>query len=282
MFTFCLQSFVLDALLACRTVLPACLRTFVATNMEVFAREERYYFVEDIAQEIEHIFFTSAHHKILDAPNSTWAPFLALARKVWVSSYCCHHMTRKIDFWNYCDIALCCVVNYFLYLFLSIIATIRRAVTLGADATYGSQLRIFLDFYTPSLIFGEVEVHGVDLKHRHKIQLLLHILYSNEMAAWVEVEATITKARSIFDVAALSHPFHSINLSCTFYLSRQQLHKTLHAIEGALGCFSLDSHAFSCYAETITLLRHLQRWCDLNSDISFFVAQSNLVACRSF
>ncbi len=37
--------------------------------------------------------------------------------------------------------------------------------------------------------------------------LLLYVLYSDEMTAWIKMESTITETWSILDVTALSHPF---------------------------------------------------------------------------
>ena len=74
-----LQAFVLDAFLAGRTMLPAGLRTLVATNVEILAWEERHYLADDVLQEVEHVFLARTHHDVLNTPNHTWSPLLALA-----------------------------------------------------------------------------------------------------------------------------------------------------------------------------------------------------------
>ena len=63
------QTEFLDAFLAFRALLPACLWTFVATDVEIFAREQRHHFVNHVLQELEHVFLARAHHHILNAPN---------------------------------------------------------------------------------------------------------------------------------------------------------------------------------------------------------------------
>ena len=74
-----LQSFVLDAFLAGRTMLPAGLRTLVATDVEILAWEERHYLADDVFQEVEHVLLTRTHHDVLNTPNHSWSPLLALA-----------------------------------------------------------------------------------------------------------------------------------------------------------------------------------------------------------
>ena len=130
-------------------------------------------------------------------------------------------MTRKVDFRNHGNIALGSIIHYFLNLLLGIETAIKRAIALGTDTAHRSKFRIFLDFDTPALVFRQMEVHGVHLEHRHQVQLLLHILDRNEMAAWIEMESTVAEAWSILDITALCYPFHPIHPGCALYLGRE-------------------------------------------------------------
>ena len=282
MLTVSLQAFCLNALLAGRTILPAGLRTFVTTNVEILAREKRHHFANNILQEVEHIFLARTHHDILNTPYHSRSPLLALARKIRISRDGCHHVARKVDFWNHGNVALSCISYNVLDFLLCIETAIGRAVTLKAIATDRSQLRIFLDFDTPALVLGQVEVHGIHLEHRHQVELLLYILYSNEVTAWIKMESTITETWSILDVTALSHPLDTIHLGSTLYLRRQQLHETLHTIESTLACLSLDDYTLGSNCETIALFCHLEGWRNLNRDIALLATNSYIVAGRSF
>ena len=275
-----LQAFSLDALLAGRTVLPAGLRALVTTDVEIFAREERHYLANDILQEVEHIFLTRTHHDILNTPNHSRSPLLALAGERWISSDCCHHVTRKVDFRNHGDVALGCIIHDVLDFLLCIETAIGRTVTLEAIAADGSQLRIFLDFDTPALVLSEVEVHGVYLEHRHDVELLLHIFYGDEVTAWIEMEATVAEARRILDVTALSHPLHAAHLGSALHLCRQQLHEALHTIEGTLSGLRLDYYALAGNSKAIAFLSHLHGMRNLDRDISLLSAYGYIIASR--
>ncbi len=125
-----------------------------------------------------------------------------------------------------------------------------------------------------------MEVQGVDLEHSHDVQLLLHVLHRDEMAAWVEMETTIAKSRRILDVATLRHPLHAFHLGRTLHLGRQELQETLHAIEGTLARLRLDGDSLGCDAQVVTLLCHLQGWGNLDADVPLLRVGGNLVSCR--
>ena len=92
-------------------------------------------------------------------------------------------MAGEVYLWNDGNIALCSIVNDRLNIFLSIETAVGRTVAFGAQTANRGQFGIFLDFYAPALVLSEVEVHRVYLEHGHQIQLFLHILHRDEMAA---------------------------------------------------------------------------------------------------
>ena len=117
-------------------------------------------------------------------------------------------MSRKVDFGNNCDITFGSISYYFFRLFLGIEATVRFAVvftgvtsddcfcSLGTDFC---QLRIFLDFQTPALVFGNMPVKTVHIVQSHHIDISFHFIYCKEMTAGIEVCTTIAKAGSVID-----------------------------------------------------------------------------------
>ena len=63
----------------------------------------------------------------------------------------------------------------------------------------------------------------VELVHLHDIEILLYSLYSEEITALIQMQATITKARHIIDGHALDLPLHPWSRLVTENLHRQKL-----------------------------------------------------------
>ena len=94
------------------------------------------------------------------------------------------------------------------------------------------------------------------------------------------MKTTITETRSILYVTALSHPFHTRHFGWAFYLGRQQLHKTLHAIKSTLSRLCLDSHTLGRNSQAITFLSHLHRRRDLDGDVRLLCPHVHLITSR--
>ena len=67
--------------------------------------------------------------------------------------------------------------------------------TVGGDGTDGSKTRIFLDFNAPSLVLGEMPVEVVHLVDGHEVEKTFYLFHAEEMAALIEHEAAVGKAR---------------------------------------------------------------------------------------
>ena len=276
-----LKMLVNNTLLTSRAGFPTGFRALVATYMEIFAREERHHFLEDIIQEMEHQFLTRTHHDVLNTPNHSWSPLFSLTGQFWISSNSRHHVSRKIHLRNHRHIALGSIIHDILNLLLCIKTSIDRAIAFLAITADRSQFRIFLDFNTPALIFRQMEMHRIDLERSHQVNLLLHILYSNEMTAWIEMETTITETRIVFDITTLCHPFDSLYQRSTFHFRWQQLQEGLHTIEGSLASLSFDNHSLGSNLKAIALPIHFHRRVDNDRDISLLVAHIDLISSRS-
>ena len=65
---FVLKTFLLDTLLAVWTDLPAILRALIPSDMDIFAREERNDFLEDVLDELKGGLLTGTENVIFDTP----------------------------------------------------------------------------------------------------------------------------------------------------------------------------------------------------------------------
>ena len=94
-------------------------------------------------------------------------------------------MSRKLYLGNDRDETIRRVFNDILHLLLGIEASVLGTLAIDALRADLGQFRILLDLDTPSLVVGQVPMHAVDLEQGQYIQLLLDILYRDEMAAGV-------------------------------------------------------------------------------------------------
>ena len=162
-----LQTFSLDALLAVGTFLPAILRTFVPTNMEVFTREEGYDFVEYILDELKGRLLTSAIDIIFDTPNITYDILTTVgeAGKLRVRGDSTHTVTWHLNLRDDRHKAILSIADDLTDLILRIEATVATAITFDTPSTDLSKAGILLDLNTPALVLCEVPVELIDLEH---------------------------------------------------------------------------------------------------------------------
>ena len=74
-----------------------------------------------------------------------------------------------------------------------------RAVTVGTNLR---QFRVFLDFDAPALVVAEVEMELVHIVHGQHVDVNLHRIQRDEMAAGIEMHATIGKVGVVFYCSA--------------------------------------------------------------------------------
>ena len=221
-----LQTFSLDALLAVRTFLPAILRTFVPTDVEVFAREEGYDFVEYILDELKGRLLTSAIDIIFDTPNITYDILTTIgeAGKLRVRGDSTHTVTWHLDLRDDRHKAILRIADDLADLILRIEATVATAISFDTPSTDLSQAGILLDLNTPALVLGEVPVELIDLKHRDDINVLLHLVYREEVAAYIDHHTAILKGRLIRNTNGRDRPRcrgESPDLNCRLDLCRE-------------------------------------------------------------
>ena len=120
-------------------------------------------------------------------------------------------MPRQVDFGDDVDVALGGVLDEVAKLVLGVETAVAngvvqipimpddRAIAIRANLR---QFWIFLDFDAPTLVFTEVEMELVHVVHGHHIQVNLHRVQRDEVAAGVEVHSAIGEVRKVADSAA--------------------------------------------------------------------------------
>ena len=222
---FILQAFSLDALLTVGTFLPAILRTFVPSNVEVFAREEGYDFIKHILDELEGRLLTSAIDIIFDTPDITYDILTTIgeAGKLRVRGDSTHTVTWHLDLRDDRHKAILSIADDLTDLILRIEATIAAAISFDTPSTDLGKAGILLDLDTPALVIGKVPVKLIDLEHRDDIDVLLHLIYREEVAAYIDHHTAILEGRLIRNTNGRDRPSSrgkSPDLACRLYLCR--------------------------------------------------------------
>ena len=162
----------LDTCLTFRTFFPTYFRTFVTTYMNIFWREDFNQFSIYVFEEFQYLIVSGTKHIFRYSPLSPYFVRATGTSQFGISGKGSLHVSRKIDFGNNCDITFGSISYYFFRLLLGIEATVRFAVVFtGVTSddcfcslgTYFCQLRIFLDFQTPTLVFGNMPVKTIHI-----------------------------------------------------------------------------------------------------------------------
>ena len=152
-------------------------------------------------------------------------------------------MSRKLYLGNDRDETIRRVFNDILHLLLGIEASVLGTLAIDALRADLGQFRVLLDLDTPSLVVGQVPMHAVDLEQGQYVQLLLDILYRNEMAAGVEHDTAVAESRLVLDRYGRSGPCDTFHGGRTLDLGGQQLQERLHTVEKTLRGLGLDTDA---------------------------------------
>ena len=178
--------------------------------MDVFGREYVNDFGHDIFEELHGLFVADAQHIFEYAP--TWAHFIRSTgtSHFGIGGQCGKHVSGQVYFGDDRDIALPGIFYDFFGLLLRIETAIPGVVILfGVPADNGTvapgadfrQLGILLYFYSPALVFGEVPVEGIHIVKCQQVYVFLYELNGKEVAAHIEVHASVAEAGFILDAA---------------------------------------------------------------------------------
>ena len=150
---------------------------------------------------------------------------------------------------------------------------------LGADL---GQFRVFLDLDTPTLVVGQVPMQTVDLEERQDVDILLYVFDRHEMAARIQHDAPITKARLILDSDRRGGPSDIRYHGRAFDFRRQQLQERLHTVEQALRGLRLDAYVVFRNIKGIALVVYVECVVDCQRDSvgDFFIGYGDRIAGR--
>ena len=198
----------LGTCLALRTLFPSYFRTFVTTHMDIFRREDFNQFSIYILEEFQYLIISGTKHVFRYSPLSPYFVRTTGTTQLRISGKGSLHMSRKVYFRNNGYVTFCSIFYNFFCLFLRIESTVRFTVILtgvASDDGFRSigtdfcQLRVFLDFQTPSLVVRDMPMQTVHVVQCLHIDVSLYFIYREEMTAGIEMGATITKTGSVFD-----------------------------------------------------------------------------------
>ena len=120
-------------------------------------------------------------------------------------------MSGHIKFRKNHDMTLGSIRHYFAYIVLGIeLSRCLRVVPVSYSA-FGGKLRILLDFDSPARFVSQMPVKNIQLQRSHHVKILLDLLLTKEMTAFVEHKASPGIPRSIFNPA--TSDFSSSRLS---------------------------------------------------------------------
>ncbi len=171
-----------------------------------------------------------------------------------IRGQCGLHVSGKVYFGNDGDVSFGGIGNDILRFFLGVEAFVGLAVILAgvssddgflAFGTYLREPRIFLDFQSPTLIFGEMPMQAVHVVESHHVDKGLHFVHRKEMAGYVNVRSSVAEARVIVD-------FYGRQYRDTVLFHRDGLTQRLDAIKHAGLACSGDGHAIRRYLQLIS------------------------------
>ena len=142
------------------------------------------------------------------------------------------------------------------------------------------QLRIFLDFNAPALVFRQMPMKTVYFKQRKDINISFDVFNWHKVTTRVQHNTTIAETRSIFHTDSRCLPSNSFYHRRTFNFSRQQLHKCLHTIEKALYCFCYYRYVLFIHFQQISfIIFDIGRWVNRKCNITFVTHLSLISGC---
>ncbi len=244
------QTFPLHQMLAMGTLLPRFLGALIPTYVDIMAGEEFHNLCQYIFQEFKCMLFGTinliknikiiTHHISLSQS----------ARKFRIGSQCSGCMSRHFNFGNDRNETVGCILHNFLYFFLRIITPLFFSIvtpwkiiirvsylSMFTIRTYFSQFRVFLYFYSPSLVIRQMKMEFIQFIECHQIKKLQHFLFWQKITSYIHHSPTMRETGSIRNADSrnpnlfLAFPVTIIN-GC-----RHELQQRLDTIKKSCGSF---------------------------------------------
>src|ERR1022692_4225977 len=240
------QSFLLHAGLALRTFLPIVHRHLVATDMDVFTREEFTNLRQDVFDKREGRIVARAIDAVENSSGKVGGERPAGTTELWISHQRGGGMAWHFDLRHDGNVPCPGVGHNFANIRLRVIAAVTSVGAIGrarfwikleADflpprADLG-QPWILFDFNAPTLVVRQMPVKGIQLVQGHDVENLLDLLFVEEVPADIQHQPAPLEPRLVLDMDAGECPNHTPNGIRGEHLDRQQLQQRLHTIEDA-------------------------------------------------
>ena len=167
---------VFDFLLAFFTGFPACFYTLISPDMYILTREKSTHLIHNIFEQCQGSIITRTNHIPKHSPTIRNLIFPRYTSQLRIRSQHGGSVSRQINFWDHHYITLLCISNDFFYLLLRIIPSVRLSICRIIPASYVttynripspstnlSQLGMFLDFNSPTLVVSKMPMKHVQL-----------------------------------------------------------------------------------------------------------------------
>ena len=250
------KTFALHHLLAERTFLPTVVDRLVATDVDIFRREEVGSLLQHIGKELIRSLLSHTEQVAADEMLARHLVLLARTRQPGVGHHCRKHVGRELDFGDYFYVTDGSIGNDFPDVVLRIVAA-QPVLVLSSPGTHLGETGIFLDFQPPSRVINQMELQLVHLVHRHHVDVVLHKLLVVEVACHIKHHATPRMVGCIADFHLRHQPFHSLLQRGAMYGGGQQLEESLNSVEDATGIMATNRHTLAIDRQAVTLgFRH--------------------------
>ena len=146
--------------------------------MDVRRRKQGKEFIEDLTDKGVRLFLTRMERKVCPTTFSS-------TRYFGISPANSSRMTRHIKFRYNHDLTFCCISYNLFDIFLCIKSRRSLGIMPVSDSPFLCQFRETFDFNAPTGFVRQVPVKYVQVQRCHQIQILLHLLLSKEMPAFI-------------------------------------------------------------------------------------------------
>ncbi len=182
--------------------------------MDILRREYVHYLSQHVVDEVKHLVVSGTQHVFRNAPHRPDIIRASCTAKFGVSRQCGLHMARQVYFRNHRYVSFGRIVHDFPSLLLGEMASVWLAVVFARIAAYYSLLtlgayfrkpRVLLYFDAPALVVCDVPVKTVHIMKSHHVNECLGLVHGEEMAAHVEMRATVAETRGVLHLHGRQH-----------------------------------------------------------------------------
>ncbi len=192
-FVFVFESSLFHSLLLGGVFFPLGLGALITADVNELAGEDVHDLGEDVAAELDRFGFGVEDSVTHSPPHHNFSWFAVT--EFGICGDGSDHMARHIYFGDNGDVAFCGVRDDFAEIVLGVEATVRDVVVLGSvspddslwsDGADLGEARVLLNFDSPALIIGEVEVERVDFEESKRIDEFEDFRFGGEVTGDIE------------------------------------------------------------------------------------------------